>query len=247
MKRLLLWAATALLCMNTFAQTQGDDNGFGIKLFAGFGGDKYGLSTEEIDMLDETESDDLYKKVTTFGLSLDNRWYVANPGRFGIAVNARWLDCSFGRRKYEAEFSILSAESKTQYIDFGLLGVGPMGTFYLNNDMAIDLYYNIQANASVFKGSVDASIDLSLDDIFLSDDDDDYFISWEDEDDSDDSSVNAAFGVAHFIGADFRFRKFQVGVEYKIANLKGTDWGDDDVSYTKFRQNQLRVFLGLKF
>ena len=69
------------------------------------------------------------------------------------------------------------------------------------------------------------------------------------------------FGFSHFIGAAFRYKVFQAGVEYNIATLKSVDWFDDSdndaneyvenyintMTDTKTKFNNFRIFLGFKF
>lgn len=239
MKKLFLVVA-AFFAMNAFAQEQGDDNGFGLKLGVGFGGSSYGTVDygSVIKISDESGS----KYTPAFGLSLDNRWYVANPGKFGIAIDARWLDLSIAHFGEETEFS----EVKSNLVKFEMFGPGVIGTFYINDKMAADLYWNIIPSVAITGtdskvttpafGSVPAT-----------------------EVETEDTEF--AFGLSNYIGAAFRFKVFQAGVEYNIAKLKYQDWGksDDSVEDTmsdfansilgnyKQNLNNFRVFVGFKF
>lgn len=233
---------------------QGEDNGFGLKLHAGFyNKDKYGYTDAEIDAMDamkdlglDDEEGVETKNIPLLGLSLDNRWYVANPGNFGIGIDARWLD--FGLAKQKVSFDGEDQSEETN-VHLGMLMPGVVGTFYLGNDMAIDAFYNIGAEVAVSFGK-----DLVNDTDF---------------------DASFGFGLSQFVGAAFRFKVFQVGVEYNIAKLKSMDWGSkdaednldldgfdygdidygdvvkdqiDDLSFDeKRRRNNLRVFLGFKF
>ena len=113
MKKVFLLIAT-LCSMSSvsFAQEQGEDNGFGLKFHAGFyNEEKYGLVEVEEDgglfgnLMDaaedaaKEEAGYETKNIPLFGMSIDNRWYVANPGNFGIAIDARWLDFGIGKTR----------------------------------------------------------------------------------------------------------------------------------------------------
>ncbi len=258
MKKLLVLALSLMTGFSAFAGPQGEDNGFGLKLFAGLHGDKYGqvdvsgLWSAALDAAIETP-----KASPALGFAIDNRWYVANPGDFGIAINARWLDFSFSRLK--SENTVPEWNSKThknqnvtyteteKYFDISALGGGVIGTYYLDDQMAIDVFYNILPNV--------------------------MFIS-NDPGTGADSEASFAFGASHRIGAAYRFKVFQAGFELKIGKLKCQDWGkddepkvsdDDDYDYSdiyneavdsfnsafgetqKINTNNFRIFLGFKF
>ncbi len=239
MKKLLLVVA-ALFTMNAFAQEQGDDNGFGLKLFAGFGGSSYG--TVDYGSVIKISGESEYKYSPAFGLSLDNRWYVANPGKFGIAIDARWLDLSIAHYGEKTDL----AEVKSNLVKFEMFGPGVIGTFYINDQMAADLYWNIIPSVAITGhdskvttpafGSIPAT-----------------------EVESEDTDF--ALGMSNYIGAAFRFKVFQAGVEYNIAKLKFQDWGKSDdnaddvlndfansiLGNYKQNLNSLRVFVGFKF
>lgn len=261
MKKLLVLALSLMTGFSAFAGPQGEDNGFGLKLFVGLHGEKYGqadvsgawsLALSALDEVVETP-----KASPALGFAIDNRWYVANPGDFGIAINARWLDFSFSRLKSENTVPEWNSKThKTQnvtytetekYFDISALGGGVIGTYYLDDQMAIDVFYNILPNV--------------------------MFIS-NDPGTGADSEASFAFGASHRIGAAYRFKVFQAGFELKIGKLKCQDWGkddepkvsdDDDYDYSdiydeavdsfnsvfgetqKINTNNFRIFLGFKF
>lgn len=251
MKKLFLLAA-ALFSMTAFAQEQGDDNGFGLKLNVGFvSSAKFGQRIDE-----DTRKvivNDYEKRTNTpmFGLAMDSRWYVANPGKFGIAVDARWLDVSFGFSKcyYEDPAKILKEDLlllKGTTVKADLLMPGVVGTYYLGNDMAADVFYNIGTSLAFqnFKYA-DDDVQKAYEDIakFLRHDIDD---------------VDAELGISQYLGAAFRYKVLQAGFEYNFAKLKAMDWfeEDDDETWdekwydnivTHRRRNNFRIFVGFKF
>lgn len=213
MKKLVVLALGLLMGMSAFAGPQGEDNGFGLKLFAGLHGDKYGR------VVDAKISKDAPKASPTLGFAIDNRWYVANPGKAGVAINVRWADFSYSRFKYS--FAGQRETAKTKIFDYSVLGIGPLGTYYLDDKMAVDLYYNIAPNMYV----------LSRDGYG-----DDY--------------VSFAFGASHRIGAAYRINVFQAGLEFRGGKLSYQDWGDDKnmaLTDSKIHTGALRIFVGFKF
>ena len=240
MKKLLVLALSLMTGFSAFAGPQGEDNGLGLKFFAGLYSWKYG--TVDVGLLGAfVDDDEMPKASPTIGLALDNRWYVANPGNAGIAINARWLDFSYAslkedRETYDAKMNPITVTDKTQYFDASILGIGVIGTYYFDDDMCVDLFYNIMPNVLVLNNKIEGA----------------------------DSDATFAFGASHRIGAAYRFKVFQAGFEIKGGKLKCQDWGKDDAEAAEFneamdmansffgvgnkvRTGSFRIFLGFKF
>lgn len=245
MKKLLLLVATALLGLNAFAGEQGDDNGFGIKLFAGFAGDKFGTVELETNIAGSSikkEVEDLpgLHKTPSLGLALDSRWYVANPGSFGIAIDARWIDFSFAHKEWDYIFSKKNFGTyNNNFIKIGVTGPGVIGTYYLNDKMAVDVFYNFVPTMSIASAYQEFNSEYLENHTNVEDEEKDHTFG---------------FGINHYMGAAFRYKVFQVGLEYNIAKMKAMDWGKDDAEseifdlyIQKYNLNNLRVFLGFKF
>ncbi|MCQ2225511.1 MAG: hypothetical protein MJZ14_07295 [Paludibacteraceae bacterium] len=267
MKKILVSALSLLASLCAFAGSQGEDNGLDLKLSAGFHGDKFGYSDVDLAKYGFLKGDYPFKNATpTFGFSLDSRWYLVNPGDAGIAIDVRWVDFAFANcksevnLKYEKPTNISSvtleldytATTKTQFYDLSICGVGPMGTYYFNSKNAVDLYYNIMPN--IFLISMKRPEYSSDSDMFM-----DYYKEILDEN-SDDRTNTFAFGVSHRIGAAYRHKLFQAGVELKFGKLKYQDWGNDRnnekneldmmfkaLSADKIKAGAFRVFVGFKF
>lgn len=238
MKKLVVLALGLLASLSTFAGPQGEDNGLGLKFFAGFHSWKYG--TQDLGALGLLVDEDKMPKASpTLGMALDSRWYVANPGKgpVSIAINARWLDFSYARLKETNDSRGKIVTTTTTYWDASMLGIGAIGTYYFDDKMAVDLYYNIMPNAMI---TVDSN---SI---------------------SDDKETTYSFGSSHRIGAAYRFKVFQAGFEIKGGKLKIQDWGKSDAEKAaaaaadntvnnllgignKIRTGSFRIFLGFKF
>lgn len=266
MKKLFLLVATLFgLSSASFAKDlkQGDDSGFGLKLHAGLCIGGFGDTEIDGKKFSATEDGEEVKNTPLFGMSIDNRWYVANPGNFGIGIDARWLDLGIGKSTYSVEGIDIS---KTTNVELGMIMPGVVGTFYLGNDMAIDAFYNI--GPSVFVQMGEGLIDAASDAKDATDKNKNGNLSKEDAKDMYNTfdAVNDAldktyfdFGFSHFVGAAFRYKFLQAGVEYNIAKLKRMDWGDSSADdegninieigdiTTKVNRGNLRIFVGFKF
>ena len=202
------------------AQNPGEDNGFGLKLHVAIPGSEYGCNDNSSAVTNEYSG-------TLFGIDLDNRWYVWHNDMFGVAVNAHWMDFSFGSGEIESKSKakilgkdLYSGETDVTNMELGLLGVGPMFTFYIGHDMAVDGYYNI----------VPTSMFMMVD---SADDDDDDPFYW-------------GVGLTHDVGAAFRWKFLQAGVEYRLGKIELED-SDIDNSEFDANANSLRLFMGFKF
>lgn len=288
MKKLFLLVAT-LFSMSAFALEQGEDNGFGLRIHAGFyDADKYGKVEVEDDggifgdLMDEAEdaaneeSGLEEKKIPLFGMSIDNRWYVAKPGNFGIAIDARWLDFGIGKQTASQDGEEFW---KSTNIQAGLLMPGVIGTYYLGNDMAIDVHYNVGATIAVKNAEYVGEMADAFDELEGLGGLGSMLGGLAGSMSGYEDGTSWGFGVSHFFGASFRYKVFQAGFEYNIAKLKTVDWFDDDddvdvstddddmwgdfmggmeeameeAGFTnntktdKIRFNNFRVFLGFKF
>lgn len=266
MKKFFLLVATLFgLTTTTFAKDleQGDDNGFGLKLHAGLCIGGFGDTEIDGKKFSATEGGIDIKNTPLFGMSIDNRWYVANPGQFGIGIDARWLDFGYGK----STFSFKGVDyAKTSNIELGMLQPGVVGTFYLGNDMAIDLFYNIgvcvfvQMDESLIDSANDANdaTNKKQSGNYTLDDAQNLKESYNNVNEALDNTY-FDFGLSHFVGVAYRWKFLQAGAEFNIAKLKRMDWGnstaDDEgnvnvvigESTTKVNRNNLRIFLGFKF
>lgn len=234
MKKLLILALSLMTGLSAFAGPQGEDNGLGLKFFAGFHSWKYG--SLDLGIGDAfVDDDEMPNASPCVGLAMDNRWYVANPGNVGIAINARWFDFSYASLKESEE----KVEYKTKYFDASALGIGVIGTYYFSDDMAVDAFWNITPNVLIINNSVETPL-------------------------ADESASDFAFGASQRLGAAYRYKVFQAGFELKFGKLKYQDWGSDDeaddefsqMAYdmvgsilgdAKYKTTNFRVFIGFKF
>ncbi len=244
MKKLFFLISAALLSFNMFAGEQGDDNGFEIKLFAGFSSDKYGTLQSTDDQhgnkvkYDAPEQPGLHK-TPELGFTLGNRWYLANPGKFGIGIHARWLDFAYAHKDWntdEYKKGVYGVVEEKDYIKIGVGGPGVIGTFYINDKMAIDAYYNI----------VPTMVNAITNYTYNSD-----YLTYMGSDFVEKECYNRIYyKFSHYFGTAFRYKKFQAGLEYNIAKTEYLIGERDEYNspmIAKYNMNNFRLFLGLKF
>ncbi len=210
MKKLITILTVAILAtVSTTAQNDyATKNGFSVSLELGFPDEDYGF--------EEGVKGDYG---STLGFQLGNRWYLADFGAGGgIALMANWLSGSFvGKTENDIDFATFEAT----FIEFG-----PMYSFPIANDFAIDAYYNLEPTVL---GTI------------IEDADNAYF----------------GFGFGHAIGAAFRFRKLNIGIEYQTGMVDAEYTGDaefdinnQEIDFTTNRDlmtGQMKLSIGMKF
>ncbi len=235
MKKIVVLVSMMLLVAfvsNTYAQKDRTlSNGFSINIVTGFPSASFGAPKD-------VSSDEKYGAL--FGLKLGNRWYFAPQEKYGFGLMVNWLDLAAGFKSGtgSVENSIGLVQSydwaRTTF-DVTLLGVGPIGTFAINDDMAIDGYYNLRPTLLV-SGNV----------------------SSDPEGIADDKTYGyAGFGITNTLGTSFRWKVLNVGVEYVFGkvNCQGKYTGpsiegqleDGDLPDAKLSTNSIRLVLGVKF
>jgi hypothetical protein len=207
------------IALNLFAQKDHIlTKGFSINLVAGIPSDQYGLSKDD-------NIDSKYQPGNIWGIQLGNRWYFKPKENYGFGLMINWIDLTVGAK----------GGSETSYdwgravVDFSLLEIGPIGTFALTKDVALDAYYNLRPTG--FSSAMVLSPTSG---------------------DDDETYVYAGFGFTHALGAAFRYKALNLGLEYVMGSIdsKGTysgPDGDEDLDSQKNIANNFRIMLGVKF
>ena len=198
--------------LNNIQAQRAIKNGFSINAVIGFPSGSFGL-----DGTPEILNSDLQLKML-YGLQLGNRWYFNPTEQYGIGLMVNWVDFTVGLKSITSgnyDYAIAA-------IDFTFLEVGPIGTFAISEDMAIDGYYNLRP--TLFS----------------------YAIVSEDED----SYASAGIGLSHAIGTAFRFKVLNVGLEYVLGSIKVSQEEENGFNIPnngKMKTNSFRIFIGVKF
>lgn len=186
-------------------------NGFSINAVIGFPSENFGL-----DDIESMNSDLQINMI--YGLQLGNRWYFNPTEQYGIGLMVNWIDFSVGLKSV----TINNYDYGIASLDFTFLRLGPIGTFAISEDMAIDGYYNLRP--TVFS----------------------YAIADEDED----SYAAAGAGISHTIGAAFRYNLLNVGIEYVLGGIKVSQEDFNGINIAnneKMSTNNFRLVIGIKF
>ncbi|MFO7828715.1 MAG: hypothetical protein R6V23_08860 [Bacteroidales bacterium] len=186
-------------------------NGFSINAVIGLSSKGFGL-----DNMESMNSDVQVKML--YGLQLGNRWYFNPTEQYGIGLMVNWIDFAVGAKST----TINNFDYGIAAIDLTFLEVGPIGTYAISEDMAIDGYYNLRP--TVFS----------------------YAIVDEDED----SYVSAGAGFSHTIGAAFRYNKLNIGIEYVFGGIEVSQEESAGINIPnneKMSVNNFRIVFGFKF
>ena len=219
-KNILLIAVILLVGLTTSLFAQKDrtlSNGFSVNLIIGVPSTTYGVPSD-------SEIDAQYTIGTILGVQIGNRWYFKPKEKYGFGIMVNWVDFAMGIKS--------GTESGNDWaratIDFSFLEVGPVVTFKLADNLALDAYYNLRptvlSSAYVFTSSGS----------------------------EDETYAYVGVGVSHAIGAAVRYKIFNFGMEYTLGaiNSSGTYSGSSDnvtLDDQKNMTNCFRIKLGLKF
>jgi len=157
------------------------------------------------------------------GVQIGNRWYFERQEEYAIGIMVNWFDISIAANAQSTNIPGFPDLAKAT-LDFALLEVGPVGTYKLKENKAIDGYYNLRPTI------------LSS------------FVV-----DSDGEGLGSAgFGITHAIGFAYRYKAFYVGPEFVFGKIKGVDvvdandindvYGEADINAKSFR-----ILVGFKF
>lgn len=205
-------------------------NGLSINLVTGFPSASFGAS-------EDVPSSEEYGAL--FGVKLGNRWYFSPQEKFGFGLMVNWFDFAMalntGTDTYNDGFGNSgSSDWGRSTMDISFFELGPIGTYAINDDMAIDGYYNLRptvlATASVLTYSNSTT---------------DY------------TTAYGGFGFTNALGTAFRWKVLSVGIEYVMGSVtaKGTATVPDfnggtktvDLDDQKLKSNSVRILLGVKF
>jgi hypothetical protein len=207
------------LTTNLFAQKDRKlTKGFSINLVAGVPSGSYGVSKDD-------NIDSKYQLGSIWGLQLGNRWYFSPKENYGFGLMVNWVDITAGV-KIGSESSLDWGRSVA---DVSFFELGPVGTYALTKDIALDGYYNLRPTGF-------ASV---------------MVITYPSGSRDDETYTYAGFGFTHAIGAALRYKALNIGLEYVVGgvNSEGTYTGeyDEDLDTQKNIANNFRIMVGAKF
>ena len=191
-------------------------NGFSVNLNVGIPSDQYGVSSED-------NIDSHYQLGSIWGLQLGNRWYFSPKENYGFGLMVNWVDITAGVKTGIED----GYDWGRSVADVSFFEIGPIGTYALNKNIALDAYYNLRPTGF-------ASV------VLISDSGDDETYTY------------AGFGFTHAIGTAFRYKALNIGIEYVMGgvNSEGTysgSYGDENLDSQKNIANNFRIMIGAKF
>jgi len=227
MKRLTLLFVVMLAFsfMSNIHAQRAIKKGTSLNLVIGFPSDTYGMEEDDVSNTNLG---------TIWGIQYGNRWYIAPTEKFGVAVMVNWIDFTFGLKSGTETIDLgvgptVQTEWARAVLDISLIELGPLATFAINDDMAIDGYYNLRPTI-ISSALVRTTVSVS----------------------GDDTYGYAGFGFSHAIGAAFRWKVLNIGLEYVTGGINSSGaytgpQGDGDLPDAKLRVNNVRLMLGVKF
>jgi len=219
-KNIFLLAIIIFTCVTikSFAQKNRTlSNGFSINLVTGFPSSTYGLTNDN-------KNADPYKIGSIGGLKIGNRWYFSPKEKYGFGLMVNWIDFSGAKKKGTYN----SVNWERDVVDLSLLTLGPVGTYAISSNIALDAYYNLRPTGF---GS--------------------RFISTSSSGSgSDETYTYYGLGMSNAIGVAFRYKLYNLGFESVFGGIKshGTYSGPNNVKLEsqKNMTNSFRILLGVK-
>jgi hypothetical protein len=191
-------------------------NGFSINLNVGIPSDHYGVPKDN-------NISEMYMLGSFWGLQLGNRWYFSPKEQYGIGLMVNWIDITAGVKAGSGS----NFDYARSVADVSFFEIGPLGTYILTKDIALDAYYNLRPSgfATVLLKSYS---------------------------DGDIITTYAGFGFTHALGAAFRWKALNIGLEYVMGsvNCEGTysdSYDEKTLAERKNVANNFRIMIGAKF
>jgi hypothetical protein len=183
---------------NLFAQKDRKlTKGFSINIVTGVPSELYGVSNND-------NFDSKYQLGSIWGLQIGSRWYFGPTEKYGFGLMVNWLDITAGvKTGTETNF-----DWGRSVADISFFEIGPIGTFAITKDIALDGYYNLRPTGFASIMMKTYSSGYNEDEIY----------------------TYAGFGLTHAIGTAFRYKALNTGLEYVFGevNSEGTYTGEYD-------------------
>jgi hypothetical protein len=184
-----------------------------------------GLPSDQYGMSKTDNINATYQPGSIWGIQLGNRWYFKPTEQYGIGLMINWFDITVAGKGGSNN----SYDWGRAIVDFSFFEIGPIGTFALTKDIAFDAYYNLRPT-----GFSSAMV-------------------WRPTSGGDDETyVYAGFGFTHALGAAFRYKALNIGLEYVMGGIDSEgsysgSGGDEDLESQKNIANNFRIMVGVKF
>ena len=183
----------------------------------------FGFPSDAFGLEDADDIDSEYGLGMLWGGQIGNRWYFSPTETAGIGLMVNWFDFTMAGKSGSDDFG----DWARAVMDISFLEFGPVGTLALSDEIALDGYYNLRPTFLI-SGMVFSYAGLD-----------------------DETYAYGGMGISHALGAAFRYKVLNIGLEYVLGgiNSKGTYTGDldQDLEDMKNKTNSFRIMLGVKF
>jgi len=205
-----------LISYQSQAQQRMLNNGFSLKFSFGFPPSTYGFDG------DLPLPEDLLVE-NTYGLEVGNQWYFYTGERFGIGLDVNWVDLTYAREKaYNPTLGYANRiTAEGSFLEFG-----PVGTFAINDIIALEGYYNLRPTYMA---------------TYYYENSDDYVLIWD-------------FGFLHGVGLGLRVKFLYLGYEYAFGSIEGKlsgggEYEDIDMLYGNQEMDATysKIIIGFNF
>ena len=192
-------------------------NGASINIVIGIPSSNYGTTSDN-------NVDSKYQLSSIWGIQWGNRWYFKPKEKYGIGLMVNWIDITAGVKSGKES----GYDWARSVADFSFLELGPIGTYVLTKDVALDAYYNLRPTS--FASIMVMTPSSGKDEIY----------------------TYAGLGLTHALGAAFRYKALNIGMEYVMGSIEsdGTYTGsssDKTLISQKNVANTFRIKIGAKF
>jgi hypothetical protein len=214
-KKVILLAIIVLVgfSINLFAQKDRKlHNGFSINLITGIPSNKFGVSSD-------SKINDLYHLGGIWGLKFGNRWYFKPKEKYGFGLMVNWVDYASAIKSGTNN----GVDWTRLVMDVSFLEIGPVGTYAISKDIALDAYYNLRPT-ELMHGLNNSN---------------------------DETILYVGLGFSHALGAAFRYKFLNFGLECVFGGINSSGklsapYGETELDSQKNMTNSFRIMLGVK-
>ena len=133
-----------------------------------------------------------------------------------------------GQTKLENLSKVNGENWEREVVEITFLSFGPIGTYAINDNVALDAYYNLRPTGFGSRLILKSPSGSSGDETYY------YY----------------GFGISNALGVAFRYKALNIGLEYVFGSIKsdGTYSGPNDLKLEsqKIVNNNFRILLGVK-
>lgn len=189
MKKIISFVLFAVF-ISTYAQepisvpkiekTKAIKNGINLSISTSLNSSEIGLYYPQYD----------WKETTYYQLQFGTRWYIKPQEKWALGILGTWIDFSIIENMGALDDSNpIESYKYNKVITYSFLGIGPIGTWAFNDNLAADIYYNIRPTYILAQSNIN------------------------------DIGIQPGFGFSNVAGGAVRIGVFNLGVEYVFGTI----------------------------